>query len=86
LHIGQSLDESTGISPFSLDQERLPKKVSTQSLLFGWKIMNKLPLSLREGLSMAIWRKPFYPTETDYVFAAEAIDTAPVQVAVCRRK
>jgi hypothetical protein len=86
LHLGQSLSDSIRIPPFFREQERLSKEVSTQSLLLGWKVMNKLPLSLRDRLSNAIWKKPFYPTEEDYIFSPETLSTAPVQLVVSRRK
>lgn len=86
MHLGQSLDPSIRIPPFYHDQIRLPKTLSTQSLLFAWKVMNKMPLGLRESLSMAIWKKPFYPTVDDYIFSQESVDRAPVQVAICHKK
>jgi ubiquinone/menaquinone biosynthesis C-methylase UbiE len=86
MHIGQLLDEAIRIPPFHREQQRLPKDLSVQSMLFCWKVMNKLPLKLREGLSKAIWKKPFYPTEVDYYFSPDTVESAPVQVVVCRKK
>jgi len=86
LILGQSLDESIRIPPFYFEQQQLPKSFGTQTLLLGWKIMNKLPLSIRETLSNAIWKKPFYPTEYDYLFSPDTVESAPVQVAVCRKR
>ncbi len=83
---GQTLDGSIKIPPFYDAQKRLPKDIGTQSMLFGWKVMNKIPFRLRERLSETIWQKPFYPTEDDYVFSTETVDHAPVLVAVCGRK
>lgn len=85
-HLGQSLEIGKRISPFYLDQQRLPRKPAIQAKLLGWKIMNKLPLRLRESLSEAIWKRPFYPTEADYLFSSENLATAPVQLAVCRKR
>lgn len=82
--LGQALDPATRISPFYTDQQRLPKTPGVQAMLVGWKVMNKLPFAVRESLSEAIWRKPFYPTESDYVFSADSLEHAPVQVVVCR--
>ncbi len=84
--LGQTLDIGDGISPFYIDQERLPPNFGIQARLFGWKVMNKLPLSARERLSELLWKKPFYPTEADYAFSERTIDSAPVQVVVCRKK
>jgi 2-polyprenyl-3-methyl-5-hydroxy-6-metoxy-1,4-benzoquinol methylase len=83
--LGQSLDSSIKIPPFYDAQQRLPKDVVTQSRLLAWKVMNKLPLSLREGFSQAVWKKPFYPTQSDYCFSEDATNFAPVLVAVCRK-
>ncbi len=85
-HLGQSLEIGKGISPFYLDQQRLPRNPATQARLFGWKVMNKFPVGLRESLSEAIWKQPFYPTEADYLFSSEKLAAAPVQLAVCRKK
>lgn len=85
-HLGQSLEIGKRISPFYLDQQRLPRKPAVQAKLFGWRVMNKFPLGLRERLSEAIWKRPFYPTEADYIFSGEKLAQAPVQLAICRKK
>lgn len=85
-HLGQSLEIGKSISPFYIDQQRLPRKPAVQAKLFGWRVMNKFPLGLRERLSEAIWKRPFYPTESDYAFSREKLRQAPVQLAVCRKK
>ena len=84
--LGQSLSKAIKISPFWDAQRRMSKDPVTQSKLFAWRVMNKLPLTLRERVSETIWNKPFYPTESDYIFSEEAIEKAPVLVAVCRKK
>lgn len=85
-HVGQSLEIGKRVSPFYIDQQRLPRKPAVQAKLFGWRVMNKFPLGLREKLSEAIWKRPFYPTESDYRFSGEKLGEAPVQLAVCRKK
>jgi SAM-dependent methyltransferase len=84
--LGQTLEIGNSISPFYNDQQRLPANIGIQARLFGWKVMNKLPLSLRERLSELIWNKPFYPTEADYNFSQQTVESAPVQLLVCRKK
>ena len=84
--IGQTLNSGIKIPPFFDAQRRLPKDFVTQTRLFGWKAMNKMPFGVRESLSGAIWRKPFYPTEYDYDFSSETVERAPVLVAVCTKK
>lgn len=83
--VGQRLETRIRISPFWDAQQRLPKDVTTQIRLFGWRAFNKIPFSAREALSEKIWGKPFYPTEADYDFEQEPSDTAPVLVAVCTK-
>ncbi|MFN6962559.1 MAG: class I SAM-dependent methyltransferase [Pyrinomonadaceae bacterium] len=84
--LGQTLDDTIQIPPFYDAQQQLPRNFGTQAKLFAWKVMNKLPLTLREGLSNMVWKKPFYPTEDDYKFTEQCVETAPVLVAVCRAK
>ena len=84
--LGQALDGSIRVSPFYEAQRRMPKDLGTQTRLFAWKAFNKVPATLRERLSHAIWKKPFYPTEMDYNFDEQTVDTAPTLVAVCRKR
>jgi len=84
--LGQTLGEEFAIPPFYDAQTRLSKNFVTQTKLFCWKVVNKLPVSSRESLSQMIWQKPFYPTENDYRFTPEIVETAPVLIAVCQKK
>ncbi len=83
--VGQELDESISVSPFFEGQKRMPKDLVTQTKLFGWKAFNKIPVTARERISDLIWKKPFYPTESDYIFNPALIETAPTLVAVCEK-
>lgn len=82
--LGQCLRDDFGIPPFYDAQIRLPKDLATQTRLLGWKLFNKLPVSVREKLSEVLWKKSFYPGENDYCFGQEYVNTAPVLVAVCK--
>lgn len=84
--LGQTLMPDFGIPPFYDAQLRLPKDLPTQTRLFVWKVLNRLPLTIRERLSETLWKRPFYPTERDYRFEGETIQRASVQVAVCYKK
>jgi SAM-dependent methyltransferase len=84
--LGQTLDEKIQIPPFYMAQGLLPKDFSTQTKLVGWKILNKMPFNVRESVSEAIWKKPFYPMENDYYFRAETTEDAPTLVTVCKKK
>lgn len=81
--LGQTLDARFTIPPFWDAQRRLPRTPGIQAQLFAWRVLNKLPVALREGTSRAIWGRPFYPAETDYRFDAATVETAPVLVALC---
>ena len=83
--LGQALNDKISIPPFYEAQKRLPKDAATQVKLFGWKVFNKIPLTLRERLSETIWGKPFYPTEMDYNFDKVIVSSAPVMLAVCKK-
>lgn len=83
--VGQDLSGSIRISPFFEGQRRLPKDPATQIQLLGWKVLNKIPFAARERLSEAIWKKPFYPTETDYVFDQASTRSAPTLLVVARK-
>lgn len=83
--LGQTLDESIGISPFYEAQRRMPRDLATQTKLFMWKVFNRIPFATRERLSRAVWGKPFYPTEMDYNFDEAAAKDAPTLVVVCRK-
>jgi 2-polyprenyl-3-methyl-5-hydroxy-6-metoxy-1,4-benzoquinol methylase len=83
--LGQSLSPPFSIPPFFDAQRRLPRDPITQAKLFWWKAFNKLPFKLREGLSEAIWRRPFYPTESDYIFSIDRSGTAPVLYVTCQK-
>lgn len=84
--MGQALRADFGIPPFYDAQQRLPNDLGTRSRLFAWKAVNKLPVAARDGLSEALWKRPFYPRPPDYVFSDEIVENAPVLVAVCRPK
>lgn len=83
--LGQELEKDFGIPPFHEAQKRLANDFRTQSRLLFWKITNKMPIKIRDGISEAIWGRPFYPTENDYVFGADNISSAPVLVVVCSK-
>jgi SAM-dependent methyltransferase len=82
--LGQTLDERFEIPPFQIDQYRLPKTFRIQCKLFIWRVLNKMPVAIRENISRTLWKVPFFPAEQDYNFTAETILHAPVSVAVCR--
>ena len=82
---GQTLDASIQIPPFYGAQRLLPKDAVTQTKLLGWKVFNKIPVTVRERLSESIWGKPFFPTEMDYNFDEVTVESAPVLFAVCRK-
>lgn len=83
--LGQTLDKRFTIPPFQDAQNRLPRDIATQTKLTAYRVMNKMPFTLREKLSDALWGQPFYPAEKDYNFEEHTIETAPVLLAVCKK-
>lgn len=83
--LGQELRTDFGIPPFFDAQQKLPSDLGTMTRLLGWKVLNKLPISLRENVSEALWKRPFYPVEKDYIFSPDRIENAPVLVAICQK-
>jgi SAM-dependent methyltransferase len=81
--LGQDLDTRFVISPFWDDQQKLSRTPSNMTTLFVWRVLNKLPFTLRDRLSNAFWGHSFYPGEEDYQFDSSAIQKARVLVAVC---
>jgi hypothetical protein len=81
---GQTLDPRFRIPPFWDAQRRLPHTPALQAELLMWRALNKLPPGVRERLSRTIWRRPFYPGDTDYRFEEGTVEIAPVLVAFCR--
>lgn len=84
--LGQTLDARFTIPPFWDAQQRLPHTPGIQAQLYFWKVLNKFPVALREGVSAAVWGRPFYPAEADYRFEQATVETAPVLVALCHPK
>jgi SAM-dependent methyltransferase len=48
----------------------------------AWKLMTRLPFSLKNTLALAIGGRPFYPSEDDYQFEADGYTSSHVLVAV----
>ncbi|CDM65090.1 class I SAM-dependent methyltransferase [Pyrinomonas methylaliphatogenes] len=83
---GQILSPRFKVSPFWDDQRRLPHTIEVQSMILLWRVLNKLPVILRDKLSQIFWGHPLIPTERDYEFSPSAVETAPVTVAICRQR
>jgi SAM-dependent methyltransferase len=83
--LGQVIDSRFVISPFWDDQQQLPRNPKVQARLLLWRVLNKLPASLRDRLSYALWGHPLFPGEADYEFSEETVKTAPVLIAICQR-
>ena len=83
LLLGQRTHPRYGISPYWQLPEYLPRSVWGRAQVLSWKLQNRLPLGIKNGLSRVIHRRPFYPGEHDFVFTSEAVATGHVLVAVC---
>ncbi|MGI9068133.1 MAG: class I SAM-dependent methyltransferase [Pyrinomonadaceae bacterium] len=83
--LGQVIDSRFRISPFWDDQQQLARTAKVKARLLLWRVLNKLPASLRDRLSYALWGHPLFPGEGDYQFSEATVKTAPVLVAICQR-
>ena len=81
--LGQRLRPTFTISPFWDDQQHLHTARDLCRLAL-WRLLNRLPRIARESLSQAIWGHPFTPSFSDYEFTQSGLESAPVQVAICR--
>jgi 2-polyprenyl-3-methyl-5-hydroxy-6-metoxy-1,4-benzoquinol methylase len=82
---GQDLNPRFVISPFWEDQQKLSLTPKNMLTVVVWRLLNKLPFSLRDTLSKALWGHALYPGEEDYDFDRDGIQNARVLVAVCSK-
>ena len=83
--LGQERSPRFRVSPFHVDQQRLPKRPVAQARLLGWKLLNRVPAELRSIVLNRLLGRDFLPGEHDYEFRADLVDVAPVVVAVAER-
>ena len=50
----------------------------------AWKAMTRLPFGVKNRLAMTLSGRPFYPSETDYCFDADATDGAHALLVVAQ--
>lgn len=81
--LGQVIDSRFVISPFWDDQQQLPHTLKVRARLLLWRILNRLPLFVRDRFSQALWGHPLFPGESDYHFSQATVSTAPVLLAIC---
>ncbi|HEY7817651.1 MAG TPA: methyltransferase domain-containing protein, partial [Vicinamibacteria bacterium] len=82
--LGQVLDSRFRISPFRDDQRKLPKTFGVQARLLLWRILYKLPEAPRDALGRFFLGHPLIAGEADFQFRPDAVERAPVLVALCR--
>jgi SAM-dependent methyltransferase len=82
--LGQRLDPRFKLSPFRDDQEKLPRTPGVQAQLLLWRILYKLPAAPQDALSRLLWGHPLVAGEDDYQFRPDAVERAPVLLALCR--
>lgn len=81
---GQTLHHRIRISPFRDDQRRLPWTPGAQARRLLWRLLYRLPPSIHDPVSDRIWGHPLVAGEGDYEFRVDAVEEAPVLVALCR--
>lgn len=82
--LGQTLNPRFVMSPFIDDQQRMPRSAGSLGRIALWRIINKLPLGIRDHFSNALWGHPLFPGDMDYCFSNSTVKDAPVLVALCR--
>jgi len=83
--LGQTLAPRYVMSPFLEDQQRLPRTPRVMTRVALWRVINKLPIGVRDHLSNALWGHPLFPGDEDYDFSHATVAEAPVLVALCRK-
>jgi SAM-dependent methyltransferase len=81
--LGQRLSSEYRLSPFASDHQRLCVDAGAQMRLLWWRVQNKLPFALKDGLSRLFAGHSFYPGEEHYEFTETDMYMAPVLVALC---
>lgn len=84
--LGQTLDPRFVMSPFLDDQQRMPRSPGSLARIALWRIINKLPMGVRDSFSNAFWGHPLFPGDMDYRFSTLTFRDAPVLVALCRNR
>lgn len=82
--LGQRTHPRYRICPYWELAEYLPRDLKGRARVWAWKLQNRLPEGVKEGLSKMLWRRSFYPGEHDFIFAPEEVLKGYVLVAVCR--
>ncbi len=82
--LGQRLAPAYRVSPFESDHRRMQLNGGQRLRLLWWRTQNKLPFPIKDRLSWLLSGHSFYPSEADYLFSTDGIETAPVLIALCR--
>ncbi len=82
--LGQVLDGRFRTPPYWSDQRRLPRTLRVQSRLLARKLLHRMPATVRDPISQALWGHTFFPSRADYHFDMAAVGSAPNLLALCR--
>jgi len=82
--LGQRTHPRYRICPFWELPESLPRDLKGRLQVVTWKVQNRLPYAVKDGLSRMVRGRAFYPGEHDFIFSPEEVETGYVLVAVCR--
>jgi SAM-dependent methyltransferase len=75
---GQTPSAAYHYVPFRMVQRHLEPAALT------WKATARLPYRLKNGIALRVSGRPFYPTETDYLFTADEWADSHALIAVAR--
>ncbi len=83
---GQVVDPRFVIPPFSDLQKQMPPTPWNRLGATIRRLLYRMPASMRDRVSRALWHHTFFPQKTDFQFSRERVDDAAVLLAVCRAK
>ena len=82
--VGQITKSYYPVSPFWEDPRSAPPSARARLRTFAWKLLNRLPFSVKDGMSRLLHNRAFFPGEFDFDFLPDQVERAHVTVAVCR--
>jgi SAM-dependent methyltransferase len=82
--LGQITKPYYPVSPFWDDPGAAPPNARARLQTLAWKVENRLPFPIKDGMSRLFHNRAFFPGEFDFDFVPEEVERGHVIVAVCR--
>jgi 2-polyprenyl-3-methyl-5-hydroxy-6-metoxy-1,4-benzoquinol methylase len=81
--LGQVTKSYYPVSPFWEDPRTPPASARARVRTWAWRVENRLPFAIKDGMSRLLHNRAFFPGEFDFDFLAEHVERGHVTVAVC---